>query len=231
MSLFKKTFRRLPDQRFFKKNSSLSQSIFKKGDLPKTAVLAVGSNLNLHDVLKNSYASSINQSQFGADKGYVFDKDLSSHNQQVYFHPEQKKLLVSIAGTHNVNDLLTDTRLMTGGLKNTDRYKEADKILQQAKNKYGVNNAVVSGHSLGGSIASAIGSSGDKIITLDKGQTIGNTTRKNEQALRSAGDVVSLLGAKSGIKTIGSGSVLTGGISGALGSHNISNIKNAGIFI
>jgi hypothetical protein len=204
----------------FKKTLNIPQPLFKKGS----------SDLNLHDVLKNSYASPSQQASFGADKGYVFDKDLSNHNQQVYYHPQDKKLVVSVAGTHNASDVLTDARLMAGGLKNTDRFKQAQSTLQNAKNKYGVDSATIAGHSLGGSVASYIGGSKDKVYTLDKGQTIGNTNNVNEKAYRSAGDVVSLLGANK-IKTIGKGNVLTGGITGALSSHNVSNIKNSGIII
>jgi hypothetical protein len=204
----------------FRKTINIAPPLFKKGS----------SDLNLHDVLKNSYANSSQQASFGADKGYVYDKDLSNHNQQVYYHPQDKKLVVSVAGTHNASDILTDARMMAGGLKNTDRYKQAQATLQNAKAKYGVDSATIAGHSLGGVIGSYIGGSNDKVYTLDKAQTIGNRNSKNEKAYRSAGDVVSLLGANK-IKTIGSGSVLTGGIAGALSSHNVSNIQNAGIII
>jgi hypothetical protein len=217
---------------FFRKSKiGITQNLFKKNNPQNgSSMFKKGGDLNLHDVLKNSYADQKSQSQFGKDKGYVYDKDLSSHNQQVYYHPQQKKLVVSITGTHNAGDALTDARLMAGGLKNTQRYKDAKNILNKAKSKYGVDSATIAGHSLGGSISSAVGSSKDKILSLDKGQTIGNTTRSNEQAFRSAGDIVSLAGAKN-IKTIGKGNVLTGGVKGALSSHNVSNIKNAGIFI
>lgn len=204
----------------FKKSISIPTTFFKKGN----------SELDLHDVLKNSYADSSSQSSFGADKGYEFDKDLSNHNQQVYFHPQDKKLVMSVTGTHNASDILTDARVMAGGLKNTDRYKQAEATLQNAKTKYGVDSATIAGHSLGGLVGSYIAGGNDKVYTLDKAQTIGNRNSKNESAYRTAGDVVSLLGAGN-IKTIGKGNVLTGGISGALSSHNISNIKNAGIII
>ena len=208
------------NQALFRKTINIAPPLFKKGS----------SDLNLHDVLKNSYANASQQASFGADKGYVYDKDLSNHNQQVYYHPQDKKLVVSIAGTHNASDVITDARMMAGGLKNTDRYKQAQATLQNAKNKYGVDSATIASHSLGGVIGSYIAGSNDKVYTLDKAQTIGNRNAKNEKAYRSAGDVVSLLGADK-IKTIGNGNVLTGGITGALSSHNVSNIKNAGIII
>lgn len=206
----------------FKKKESVSNNLFAKG---------TGGNVNLHDALKSSYADDKTKQNFADKNGYIYDKQLSSHNQSVFFHPEQKKLLVSVAGTHNISDVGTDAMLMGGKLKDTKRYKEAQSVLSSAKNKYGVGSATVIGHSLGGSIASAIGSSSDKIHTLDKGQTVGNTTRQNEKAYRNAGDAVSLLGANRGIKTIGKGNVFSGGILGALKSHDIGKIKDSNILI
>jgi len=204
----------------FKKSINLKDSLFKKGS----------SDLNLHDVLKNSYANKAQQSTFGSDKGYLYDNNLSNHNQQVYFHPQDRKLVLSVAGTHNFSDVLTDGRVMAGGLKNTDRYKQAKATLDSAKSKYGVDSATIAGHSLGGIVASYIGGSNDKVYTLDKAQTLGNRNNVNEKAYRNAGDVASLLGANK-IKTIGRGNVLTGGITGALDSHKVDKIKNSGIII
>ena len=157
MSLYQKPTTRLNSSMFKKNftNAVNSAKMFKK-NTPNT-------DLNLHDVLKNSYASPDKQANFGKDKGYIYDKDLSNHNQQVYFHPDQKKLLVSIAGTHNASDLVTDARMMAGGLKNTDRFKSAQSTLNTAKNKYGVDSATIAGHSLGGVIGSYAGSSKDKV--------------------------------------------------------------------
>ena len=52
------------------------------------------------------------------------------------------------------------------GFKESDRYKQSHKILRDAKSKYAVDNAVVTGHSLGHAMASGISSKNDKVITL-----------------------------------------------------------------
>ena len=36
------------------------------------------------------------------------------HNQQVYYNPNEKKLLMSVAGTHNLRDVGTDFMLGIG---------------------------------------------------------------------------------------------------------------------
>ena len=53
--------------------------------------------LDLNDVLKNSYSNEHRENM----NGYKLDKELSNHNQQVYYNPEHKKLVVSVAGTTN----------------------------------------------------------------------------------------------------------------------------------
>ena len=133
-------------------------------------------DLSLHEVIKNSYAKNKAKSM----KGYNLDESLSNHNQQVYYNLNNKKLLYSVAGTHNLADVGTDIYLGAGHLKDTNRYKEAEKTLKQAKQKYGVNKALIAGHSLGGSIAGYVGNPDvDSIMTLDKGATIRQPIRKN----------------------------------------------------
>ena len=118
---------------------------------------------------------------------------MSNHNQQVYYDKKKEKLLVSVAGIHNLSDVCTDLYLAAGHLKDTIRFKEAENVLNKAKVKYGVDSTTVVGHSLGGSVSQYIAGSKDKAYTLDKGATIGQKTRLNKSAYRSSGDAVSLL--------------------------------------
>ena len=153
----------------------------------------------LHNVLKRSYAKKDEQKKGFHEDGddYDYDEGLSNHNQQVYYDKKKKKLLVSVAGTHNLSDVGTDLYLAAGHLKDTNRFKEAENVLNKAKVKYGVDSATVVGHSLGGSVSQYIAGSKDKAYTLDKGATIGQKTRSNENAYRTSGDAVSLLNANS----------------------------------
>jgi hypothetical protein len=65
------------------------------------------------------------------------------------------------------------------GFKESDRYKQSHKALRDAKSKYAIDNAVVTGHSLGHAVASGISSKNDKVITLDGAYTLGQKTRPN----------------------------------------------------
>ena len=60
--------------------------------------------LDLHDALKNSYSKHHNDNM----NGYNLDMELSKHNHKVYYNPDHKKLVVSVAGTHNARDWGTD---------------------------------------------------------------------------------------------------------------------------
>jgi hypothetical protein len=183
----------------------------------------------LYEALKSSYNPKKNNL---GKNGYALDSGLSNGNQQVYYNKDKKKLLYTVTGTHNLKDWATDAYLAFGGLKNTNRYKEADKTLKLAKEKYNPLNTTVAGHSLGGSIAQYIGSKNDKILTLDKGATIGQKTRKNENAFRSAGDAVSLLNSNATrMKTFENPNFRTGILPlDILQAHNVDNIKNKQIF-
>ena len=188
--------------------------------------------LSLYDTLHHSYKPLKEQKKFYKDKGYYLDKKLSNDNQQVLYNPTTKKLLYNITGTHNLKDWGTDLYLAMGKLKNTNRYKEADETLRKAKQKYGVNNATVSGHSLGGTIGNYIAKPEDKAYLLDSGYTIGQKTRDyggNHRNFRTAGDLVSLLGAgrNDSMKTLKNNNILKD----PLTSHSVENIKNENIFI
>jgi hypothetical protein len=90
--------------------------------------------LTLYDTLKASYKP--NEEAFKLKRyGYDLDKSLSNDNQQVWYNPKKNKLLYTIAGTHNVQDVGTDIYLGLGKLKDTNRYKEADKTLKTAQEK------------------------------------------------------------------------------------------------
>jgi len=201
------------------------QSLLGKRILGEVERLNKPKDVSLYSVLQNSYKP---QKTLG---DYVLDESLSNGNQQVYYRPRDKKLLFSIAGTHNLSDVGTDLYLAGGNLKSTSRYKEAQNALEKAKNKYHTDATIV-GHSLGGSVGQYIASPTDKVISYNKGATIGQKTRSNETAYRSPGDLVSLFGS-SGSKTLGQGSILNmiNPFSTAVSAHDTANLKDQNIFV
>jgi hypothetical protein len=201
-------------------------------------------SVNLAKVIKVGYKSQNKQKKSMKKYGYKLDKDLSNDNEQVYYNPNQNKLLYNVSGTHNLKDVGTDVYLALGKLKNTNRYKEADETLKKAKAKYNINNAIVTGHSLGASIVQNIAKPEDQEYSLNAGYTFGQKTKGNNQHnYRTQGDVVSLLGSGSkNLKTIGKknnnsvlGSFVKGGLFGVvnnlLKSHKPESIKKEKIFV
>jgi hypothetical protein len=202
-------------------------------------------DLSLYDALRASYNQSDENIRKLKDKGYNYDSELSNHNQQVFYRPTDKKLLFTVAGTHNLADARTDVYLGLGKLQDTDRFKESKNKFDQAKKKYTPTNTSVVGHSLGGAISQYLtNEQNDTVYTLDKGATIGQPTRNNEKAYRSSGDGVSFLG--SGITTLKNDNKnkyykwgrLFGPVGRVLGwgkdtldAHNVSNVKEEPIFV
>ena len=108
------------------------------------------------------------------DQGYVKDKTLSNANQKVFYNKDTGNLLFNVACSRTAKDFLyTDPMLALGKLKSTNRYKEADKALKQAKEVYNPTNTTITGHSLGGSIGAGISSKNDKLLGFNPGYTIG----------------------------------------------------------
>jgi len=71
----------------------------------------------LYDTLRVGYLPS--ESQKGremAKYGYQIDKGLSNENQQVYYNPENKKLLYNVTGSQSLQDWVnSDAKLALGG--------------------------------------------------------------------------------------------------------------------
>jgi hypothetical protein len=165
--------------------------------------------------------------------GYIRDKKLSNHNEQIYYNPSDREMLMTVAGSHNLSDWGTDVYLAAGKIKSTNRYKEADNILKKAKQKYHPKETIISGHSMGATISGYIASKEDRVITLDKGATIGQKVRNNETHYRTSGDIISLLNANSKhTKTLKNENIQTGILPiDTYNAHNVNNIKGKPIFI
>jgi hypothetical protein len=182
----------------------------------------------LHEVLKLSYANRDLQQKGLKHHGYNYDSRFSNDNHQVYYNPNEQKMIFSVTGSHKPLDwIITNPNLALGKLKNTSRYQESDKALKEAKSHFKPQNVTIIGHSLGGTIGSYIAQPLDKVYTLNKGTTL-QGYRNNEKAYRTSGDLVSLLGINHKNMTTLENKNLFKNI---ITNHNIDNIKNEKIFI
>jgi D-alanyl-D-alanine carboxypeptidase len=110
-------------------------------------------------------------------------------------------------------------------IKNTTRFDQSKKLMDNVKSKYQNKYITTAGHSLGGSLAESVG--GDKVVTVNKGAGIDNLLKKrksNQTDIRAGGDLVSALStAQSGGRMI---TVKNTNYINPLVSHDSNVIKN-----
>jgi hypothetical protein len=126
---------------------------------------------------------------------FIIDKALSTSNSKVYFNPATKKAVVAHKGTTGITDWGNNAvYALFGrtGYKQTQRFKDAEKVQKAAEKKYGASNVSTIGHSQGGLQAELLGKKSNETITLDKAtRPFGNTKSKNQVDIRSSTDIVS----------------------------------------
>ena len=183
---------------------------------------------NLHESYKPANEAKKNIS------GYILDDDLSDINHKVYFNKDKdrdNRLLVTYRGSSNLGDFITDGHLAFGSLRNTKRYDESADVLRKAKSKYNEDKALVTGHSLGGSISKAVARPGDKVITYNSGNGLFgsnfNVKTNNIKNYRVYGDAVSIMHNPKTTKTLKNKNL----IKNFINSHNLENIKKSGLTI
>jgi hypothetical protein len=92
--------------------------------------------LNLQTVLKSSYLTKEQASSLLTKNGYSFDSEISNNNTRVFYNPNENKTLLTLRGTNNLFDVVTDLSLFVGGtdgIKTTSRYKQTELIYKKAK--------------------------------------------------------------------------------------------------
>ena len=185
--------------------------------------------VKLYEAIKSSYDPSIKK------LGNIFIKDeqLSNSNNSVFYNKKNKKLMVNVAGTKSLGDWGTDAYLLFGHLKDTNRYKDSERVLSEARKKYNPRKVSLTGHSLAGGIVSQLGSSNDKVTTLDPATTLFQKTRSNTTNYRTANDIVSIANANSTrTKTLANPNFRTSILPlDIYKAHDVSNIKDQNIFI
>lgn len=150
---------------------------------------------DLKSIIQNGYKKTNKQDKnLGA---YVRDDNLSGNRVQVYHNKENGKTIVNHTGTNSSHDWLTDLRGAFGDLKKTERYKHANKIQKQAVAKYGNENIVTTGHSLGYALAKNAGKNSSHIYGVNGAVLPSDLINKKKQDnithYKSKGDWVSVL--------------------------------------
>ena len=136
-------------------------NIFKKND-NKSLIDNLLQNKDDYKLLsKVAYKKHQNIENAIQHTNYKYDPELSSQTEKVFYNPNTKETVISNAGTNFgskkwYNDLRSDNAILWGLEKQDKRFKNAQSHLNKVTNKYGDNNIIVTGHSLGGSISEQI---------------------------------------------------------------------------
>jgi hypothetical protein len=166
----------------------------------------------------------------------MLDKRISDGRQTlVAYNPNKNEVLFISNGTDTSSekDLITDLVLGTGGLKQTERYRETKNAYDMAKHKYRGANFVDVAHSLGGGLLNGIvRPSEDRVITYNAAYTPGQKVREGITNYRTKGDVVSLFAPQQTTKElVNTNSPVQNPVNYLLKSHAIENIKEQQIFL
>ena len=147
--------------------------------MPFLTLDILDNKLKHHDVVESNdqhkYARLANASYHFEDQNYVqesfsymnevdnfeIDFDLSSEEHSVFHNKNTKETVIAYRGTVNKDDIKTDAHILIGNETSTDRFKRSEDVFQKTENKYGKENVVVVGHSLGGGIALTLGEKHD----------------------------------------------------------------------
>jgi hypothetical protein len=131
-------------------------------------------------------------------RGMVKDKSLSGKRVTVLNDRNDHKTYVVHRGTTGLRDWFTDFE-MALGYEGGRRFKHSQKIQKKAEAKYGAQNIVTMGHSLGGRLAEKFGKNTSNIVTFNKAVTprsivesIIKPLPKKQYDVRTTGDVVSM---------------------------------------
>jgi len=171
------------------------------------------SRTDFADILRASYMNQKDAANYMADRGYNYDKDLSTMEGKVFVNRETGKPVISQRGSVRLTDwLYEDPRLITyagqfGG--DTRRVANAKNLSKAVEEKYQIAPAFAS-HSLGGYLSERAARPNSEVFTYNKASgfpSIFGSTPKNQYDYRTSLDIPSALSNfQSGNRTTLSGS-------------------------
>lgn len=127
---------------------------------------------------------------------WMIEKYHNNREHTVYINNKLKEIKVAFRGTDNLADVKTDVSLAFGKLKNTDRFKRENNLVEQLKRMYKGYKITLTGHSLGSSLASELANKHNlEGSGFNAGFGVrGKINNENFTHYRTSTDPVSLLG-------------------------------------
>lgn len=150
---------------------------------------------DIKTILRSSYKPQAEAQQELENKGYTYDKDLSTMNSKV-FTDENGNPNIVYRGSRTVSDWFKNPLIAVGLQKYDPDFTNAVKLANKVEDKYNTKPNVY-GHSRGGAIAEYVGNNANTVTTYNKptGITaIGKTISNNQHDYKAKYDPISILG-------------------------------------
>ncbi len=149
--------------------------------LGKRSGLKKISSIMAHDVYKNDRQKKI--------WNYTYEPSFSDENTAVYINNYNKSIIISSRGTADIDDVITDISILKNDLKNTERFKKLEGLINHLKSIYKGYHISTTGHSLGASLSTKT----DVLShTFNEGPDFDEKKKQNIKH-RIEGDIISIL--------------------------------------
>lgn len=152
--------------------------------------------VDLETVKKSLQYSYADNKKIQRDRDIILDEQLSGKRVKVLYNPQTQKTFVVHRGTASSTDWLKTNTKVIAGFEDGKRFQHAQRIQNIAENKYGKQNIITTGHSLGGRIAEKVGKNSSSIVTYNKAATFKSYREKtphNQIDIRTEKDPISYL--------------------------------------
>jgi hypothetical protein len=130
------------------------------------------------------------------DDGFVFSKNGSDKEIQLYVNEKEKRIIINFIGTYTLLDWSNNYSYVIGKYKDTKRFKRAMEAFLKITDDYPNYKVVLVGHSQSAVITNLLNRDFPnriyEVINLN-GANLGENERDNEYNIRSKMDLVSLL--------------------------------------
>jgi len=176
--------------------SSYSTKKFKNGVELVFEYKKMGGSLpvkTIYKSIKNGYSYPKIED---LDDGFVFSKNGSDKEIQLYVNEKEKRIIINFIGTYTLTDWANNYSYVLGQYKDTKRFKRARDAFIKISNDYQNYKIILVGHSQSAVITNILNQEFPnriyEVINLN-GANLGETERDNEYNIRSKMDLVSLL--------------------------------------
>ena len=171
---------------------------YRSKELPNKVIVVMAYHQSLDggevsvEELNKFVDAGYNDNREGNIDGFILDKSLSTNENQIYHNPSSNQTVVNLRGTEGtLRDWGNNVYGALGLYHKTDRYKRAEKVKNEAIQKYGKDISVVS-HSQGAFSGHEFSKDTNvkEVIHFNPAPT--GKLNKNEHVVRSGVDLVCL---------------------------------------